>query len=154
MEDTFQSIFTSHFLSPEYFWTVWVVMDIPSSDGERDTRPVHHFSSITQPAACPGTRVRAPGCQLGVFPLGFASLVVGYVWQCRYPRMCHLQRKYLCICWKDCFFLSEFGSLNTFLPDCQKVTYFVFAIFLCHTFHRETFVGLERFEQSCLMFID
>ena len=51
-------------------------------------------------------------------------------------------------------FLSEFGSLNTFLPDCQKVTYFVFVIFLCHTFHRETFVGLERFEQSCLMFID
>lgn len=51
-------------------------------------------------------------------------------------------------------FLSEFGSLNTFLPDCQKDTFFVFVIFSCHIFHRDTFVGLRCFEQSCLTFID
>ena len=50
-------------------------------------------------------------------------------------------------------FWSEFGSLNTFL-DCQKVTYYVFVIFLCHTFPWEMFVGLECFEHTCLMFID
>lgn len=48
-------------------------------------------------------------------------------------------------------FLSDFGSLNTFLPDLQEVIYFV--IFSCHIFHGGTFVGLGCFEQSCLMFI-
>lgn len=45
-------------------------------------------------------------------------------------------------------FLSDFGSLNTFLPDLQKVTYFVFVIFSCHIFHRGTFVRLGCFEQT------
>ena len=51
------------------------------------------------------------------------------------------------------FFLSEFGSLNTFLPDCQK-DYFVFVMFFLSYFHRDTFVGLRCFEQTRLMFID
>lgn len=43
-------------------------------DEERGARLGHHFDRITQPESCPGAG--APGCQLGAFPLGFASLVV------------------------------------------------------------------------------
>lgn len=71
-------------------------MDILLYDEERSTRPRHPFGRSTQPEACPGSRTRAPGCQLGIFPLGFASFVVvtaSYVRQCKLRRMCHLQRK-------------------------------------------------------------
>lgn len=49
-------------------------------------------------------------------------------------------------------FLSDFRSLKH-LSACQKVTYFVFAIFLVIYFE-DVFVGLRCSEQTCLMFID
>lgn len=126
IEDTSQSIFTCP------FWSSKTFLRGVSGDGWRKGyQACRHFRRVTQPAACPGISIRAPGRQLGVFPLGFASLVVvimSYVWQCKYPRMCHLQRKYLFIYWKDCF-LSEFGSLNTFLPVKRLLT--LFLLFLC-----------------------
>lgn len=66
-----------------------------------------------------------------------------------------LVEKTICSSAERAVFLSEFGSLNTFLPDCQKDTYFVFTIFFSyHIFHRDIFVGVRCFEQTCLMFID
>ena len=168
MEDTFQSIFISlFFFNPPnisewcgWWWILLLRIGVFFSPRERGTRPGHHFSRITQPAACPRTRVRAPDCQPGVFPLGLASLVVvimSYVWQCQYLRMCHLQRKYLFICWKDWvfFFFLVWIWITKHLSWLSKGYLLCFCYFLlCHTFHWETFVGLEWFEHTCFMFID
>lgn len=70
------------------------------------------------------------------------------------PECVPVQRKLFVHLLGGLFFLSEFGSLNTFLPDHQNITYFVFVIFSYHIFHRDAFVGLGCFEQNCLMFID
>lgn len=90
-------------------------MDSLFHDEERGTGAGYSFGRITQPEACPGTRTGAPGCQLGVFPLGFASLVVvitSYVWQCKYPRMCHLQRKLFAHLLKGLFFFFFCRNLD------------------------------------------
>lgn len=58
-------------------------MDIPSCAEERSTGLATTLVGSHREAC--GTRTGAPGFQLGVFPLGFASLVVvimSYVWQC------------------------------------------------------------------------
>lgn len=92
---TFQSTSTSHLWSSRHFGVVWVAIDIPSCDEASGPGLVSTLMEHTARGR-PGTRTGAPGCHPGAFPLGFASLVVvimSYIWQFKYPRMCHSQRK-------------------------------------------------------------
>lgn len=93
-----QKHFHLSFLSWKHFWVVWVAMDMPIRDEARGMRLGHHFDRTTQPEACPGTRL-GPWLLVGVFPLGFASLVVvitSHVWRCKYPRMCSCAEETIC----------------------------------------------------------